>query len=101
MLLAFAVNEPFTPLAMNPALVPSKFFQFGRVFVLELGVGVRRLVQDATERLDLLLGSGDLLLEFLGLLVSRQQQPVALPWIVGQSVCVIHNAHGCNHDRPE
>ena len=82
MLLAFGLAEPFTPLAMNPALVPSEFFQLERVFLLEFGVGVSRLVQDAIQSLHFSLGSGDLLLEFLSLLVSCQQQPLALLGIV-------------------
>jgi len=114
MLLTFGFDQPFTPLAMHPALVPGEFFQLGRVFLLELGVGVSRLIQDAIERLHfppglrfllsrlscLLLGSGDLLLKLLGLLVRRQQQPAAFLGIVGQSGRVIHNAHCYNNDQP-
>ena len=49
MLLAFRFDKPFTPPAVNPTLVPGEFFQSGRVFLLEPGVGVRRLVQDAIQ----------------------------------------------------
>jgi len=49
MLLAVRVDMPFAPPAVNPALVPGKFFQSGRVFLLELGVGIGRLVQHAIQ----------------------------------------------------
>ena len=36
MLLAFRVDMPLAPPAVNPAPVPGEFFQSGRVFLLEL-----------------------------------------------------------------
>lgn len=90
MLLTCAVDHSFASAAMHPALVPGEFFQLGRVCLLELGIGICRLVQHAIERLDLLL-------KLLCLPISGQQPLMALLGIIGQ---VIHNAHGCNNQRP-
>ena len=59
MLLAFRVDMPLTSPAVKPALVPGEFFQSDRVFLLELGVGVGRLVQHAIQFGNFVLGRGD------------------------------------------
>ena len=58
MLLAFRVDMPLTPPAVNPALVPGEFFQSGRMLLLEPGVGVGRLVQPAVQFGNFVLGRG-------------------------------------------
>lgn len=93
MLLPFAFDNAFAALAVQPPFVPSQLFQLGRVLLLQLGVRVGRLIQDPVERLDFAL-------QRLRLPVRRQQQPTALVGIIGQPRDVIHNAHGCNRDRP-
>ena len=67
--LPFAVDNSFAASAVQPPLVPSQFFQLGRVLLLQLTIRVGRLIQDPIERLDFSPGSGDLPLQFLRLLL--------------------------------
>ena len=69
MLLAFRFGKPLPSPAVNPTLVPGEFFEFDRVFLLQLGIRVSRLVQDAIQRVDFLLRLSYLLLRLSYLLL--------------------------------
>src|SRR6202451_3997769 len=83
MLLAFPFDDPLTPTAVNPALVPGELLQDRGVLMLKFLVGSRGRVQDSIEFSDSLLGLRRTpcgfccaTLELHGLLIGRQQQAV-------------------------
>jgi hypothetical protein len=77
MLLAFSLDNPFPPAAVNPSLVPGELFECCGMFLPEFFVRGGRFVQHATQ-------FRHLLLESYRVLVSCQQKTVALSRIVGK-----------------
>ena len=101
MLLAFAFNNPFAPLAVDPSLQRVEFVDRSFVRFLQLLIGDSRFIEHALQFGRLLLGVDSPLLKLCGLLESGQQELLALGKIVGKSVGVIHNAHCCNDSCQE
>src|SRR5262245_19256034 len=61
MLLAFALNDSFASMAMNPTLVPSKLLESRRMLLLKFSKRRGRRIQHAAEFSHPLLGLGDTL----------------------------------------
>jgi hypothetical protein len=48
-LLAFSLNDPFPSASVDPALVPGKLFQNGRVLLPEFFIGFSRFIEHAPQ----------------------------------------------------
>src|SRR5436190_3734344 len=110
-LLAFALDDSFTSMAMNPTLVPSELLEGRRILLLKLSKRRRRCIQHAAEFSHPLLGLSDtllslcylafgfgsLLFQLHRLLASGNQKAVAFRNVVRQEAGLIHRTQGCNN----